>query len=410
MSTPTELPAGAMIKNSATSLLLTVCLTMAALACLGYLTSWEAAWRSFGVTPLEPHFYDMHAITDHAVCAAKGFDAYVLNACDPRTPFNYPPIWLCLGFLGIKESDATWLSIVVAVFALAVIVGLSKSRAVADGILIGAAILSPSVLMGVERGNIDLLILALVGGGALFFETRTLGRTVLATFVIGIAGALKLYPFFCIGLVAGFSRRFILFAVGLTIVGSIYFSFISDYVALIRHNTPTTFILSYGYLSGFLGLDHLRTEAGLSAIGLAGTWVPILCCIFVLMAALGTTTNHITRHKLFLLVGEGAEGVSFLFGASIYCGTFMLGTNFIYRLMFLLLCLPQLLDWARGPGGVAASRVILILIMSALWLSGSANGHATFSIAPQFLHWALLYLLAVVIFINVQQRLSFNEQ
>ena len=45
-------------------------------------------------------------------------------------------------------------------------------------------------------------------------------------------------------------------------------------------------MLSYGYKVPFLGLDHLRAEAGLSAIGLANTWVPItLTIVTVLLAA-----------------------------------------------------------------------------------------------------------------------------
>ena len=73
---------------------------------LGHLVGWSPTWRSVGVTPLEPHFFDMHAVTDHAECAAKGFDAYSLNSCDPRTAFNYPPVWLLLGRLGIDGSDS----------------------------------------------------------------------------------------------------------------------------------------------------------------------------------------------------------------------------------------------------------------------------------------------------------------
>ncbi len=307
------------MKNSATALLLTVCLAVAGIVCLGYLTSWEAAWRSFGVTPLQPHFYDMRAVTDHAFCAARGFDAYVLNACDPRTPFNYPPVWLWLGYLGINGSDAAWLSILVAVFALAVIVGLSKDRSIEDGILIGAAVLSPSVMMGVERGNIDLLILALVGSAALILKEQTHGRTIWAIFVVGIAGILKFYPFFCVGLVSRQNRHSMLYAIGLIIVGSLYYLIISDYLATIRHNTPTTFILSYGYLSGFLGLDHLRAEAALPPFGLADTWVPVLCCILALTAACVTAIILGMRHEKVLVVGESVAGTAFLFGASIYC-------------------------------------------------------------------------------------------
>ena len=46
-----------------------------------------------------------------------------------------------------------------------------------------------------------------------------------------------------------------------------------------------------------------------------------------------------------LSIDQGVAGTAFLFGAGIYCGTYLLGTNFIYRLMFLLLCIPQLLNW-----------------------------------------------------------------
>ena len=59
---------------------------------LDYLSDWEATWRTFGVTPLKPHFYDTHALTDHIECASKGFDAYVRTSCN-TIPFNYPPIW-----------------------------------------------------------------------------------------------------------------------------------------------------------------------------------------------------------------------------------------------------------------------------------------------------------------------------
>ena len=78
----------------------------------------------------------------------------------------------------MNGSDAAWLSILTAVVALAVIVGLSKGRCIEDGILIGAAVLSPSVMMGVERGNTDLLILALVGGAALILKQQTHGRAI----------------------------------------------------------------------------------------------------------------------------------------------------------------------------------------------------------------------------------------
>ena len=171
---------------------------------LGHLNGWDPTWRTFGVTPLEPHFFDMHAVTDHSDCASKGFNAYVLNPCDPRTPFNYPPIWLSLSHLGIDGSDSALLSVLITVAALAMLVTLLKGRSIGDGAIASMAILSPSMMMGVERGNIDLSILALVGGAALIFAEQKPIRIVSAIVLIGLAIVLKLYPLFCVAIAARF--------------------------------------------------------------------------------------------------------------------------------------------------------------------------------------------------------------
>ena len=129
--------------GSGTIVLSAVAIAVFVLFGLGHLVGWNPTWRSVGVTPLEPHFFDMHAVTDHAECAAKGFDAYSLNSCDPRTAFNYPPVWLLLGRLGIDGSDSVWLSVVMIVVALAVMVAIFKGRSIGDGAIFAAAILSP---------------------------------------------------------------------------------------------------------------------------------------------------------------------------------------------------------------------------------------------------------------------------
>jgi hypothetical protein len=83
---------------------------------------------------------------------------------------------------------------------------------------------------------------------------------------------LKLAPIFCVSVAARFTKQTFLFACA--IASFIYLGLILEYIFLIRRNVPTTFILSYGYKSIFLGLDHIRSEAGLSPIGLSDTWLP----------------------------------------------------------------------------------------------------------------------------------------
>jgi hypothetical protein len=320
-----------------------------------------------------------------------------------------------LGYLRVDGSDSIWLSVVITVVALVVITTLSKQRSTGDGVLIMVAILSPSILMGIERGNIDLLVLALVGAAALIFEEQRLNRILCTTFLVGIAIVLKLYPIFCVALAARFSRRTFIFAAALVVLCLLYFAAISDYIAIIRRNTPITGILSYGYLASFLGLDHLRSEAELAPFGLANTWLPIIVAALTLTLAAITAIFFYACKKSFCIVRDNAVGTAFLFGAGIYCGTFMLGTNFIYRLMFLLLCLPQLQDWANARSAEVAetttvARVLLALIILALWLSGSSNGHTTFSFMPQFLHWAIFFGFTSIFLGNILESVGRSEE
>lgn len=143
-----------------------------ALLVLGHLVGWDATWRAFGVTPLQPPFFDMHVINDYAACAWRGVDAYAPQACNGDS-FNIPPTWLWLGLLGVDGSDSTWLSAAIASAALITMVLLFQGRPWSHGVVGLAALISPSVMMGVERGNLDLLILALVGSAALLYERKS---------------------------------------------------------------------------------------------------------------------------------------------------------------------------------------------------------------------------------------------
>ncbi len=231
--------------GSGTVVALGVAGTGIALLALGSTVGWDASWRMFGVTPLQPPFFDMHVINDYAACASKGVDAYAPRACNIDN-FNIPPAWLWLGLLGIDGSDSSWLSAALIAAAVIVMVLLFRGRSWRHGVLALSAMISPSVMMGVERGNLDLLILTLVGSAALIYRERRVGRTSAAVAVIGLGVALKLFPMFCVALAARFSRWTFIFAAAVAALSLIYLALTLDYVFLIRRNVPTTFILSYG--------------------------------------------------------------------------------------------------------------------------------------------------------------------
>jgi hypothetical protein len=126
---------------------------------LGSIVGWDVAWQAIGVTPLQPPFFDMNVINDYAACNSKGVDAYAPHVCNVDN-FNIPPTWLWLGFLGLDGSYSSWLSGSIIVAAAIVMVLLLQNRPWYQGMIALAAVISPSVMMGVERGNLDLLILA----------------------------------------------------------------------------------------------------------------------------------------------------------------------------------------------------------------------------------------------------------
>jgi hypothetical protein len=55
------------------------------LLALGRAVGWDATWRAFGITPLQPSFFDMHVVNDYAACAWKGIDAYAPQAAMATT-------------------------------------------------------------------------------------------------------------------------------------------------------------------------------------------------------------------------------------------------------------------------------------------------------------------------------------
>jgi hypothetical protein len=391
--------------GSGTIVALGIAGTAVALLALGRVVGWDETWRTFGVTPLQPPFFDMHVINDYAACAWKGVDAYAPHACNVDN-FNIPPTWLLVGFLGVDGSDSSWLSVAVFAAAMIVMVLLLQGRSWYHGVVALGAVISPSVMMGVERGNLDLLVLALVGSAALIYEERRVGRACGAIAFLGLGVALKLFPMFCVSLAARFSKQTLVFACATAALSLVYLDLAMEYVFLIRRNVPTTFILSYGYKAIFLGVDHVRSEAGLSPIGLADTWVPASTAAVVLMCAAIVAVNDFRNRREFCSVDMSTAGTAFLFGAGIYCGTYLLGTNFIYRLMFLLLCVPQLQDWqirrCEGDKAVGIAELVLFgTVLGVLWLNGNANGHSIFLLLPQLLDWFLFFFMATVLMSNL---------
>jgi hypothetical protein len=396
--------------GSGTVVSLGIIATAVAMFFLVSVFGWDTTWRAFGVTPLQPPFFDMHVINDYAECAHKGADAYAPRACG-AVNLNIPPVWLWVGSLGINGSDSTWLSAAIIAAAATTMVLLFKGRSWSHGVVALGALISPTILMGVERANLDLLILALVGCAALIYAERSTARIGGAVALICFGILLKLIPMFCVSLIARLSKQTLIFTCAVTAFSLIYLYVIFDYILLIRRNVPTTYVLSYGYKASFMGIDHLRGWAGLSPVHLEETWGPALTAAGAFMGAGALALRARGRSGSFA-ISTSSAGTAFLFGAGIYCGTYLLGTNFIYRLMFLLLCIPQLQDWQTTRSTGNAELGLYAIVVGALWLNGNANGHSVsaFLVLPQILNWILFFSMSYVLMLVFLRSLSAKKR
>lgn len=346
--------------------------------------------RSLGVFALSESFADLRIFPFAQSVVARGGDPYDSAARDSiGRPYNYPRIWLA--FMRFSNSDAAvnTAGVSLAVLSLAALLAFwgpcrSPTRAAA----LGGLLCLPAVQLGVERGNTDLLIVALVAAACLLAA-----RTAAAGYIVLCAAVLKLYPCMAFGALWGHSPRGRVRTVGWPLLlFLLYLAVTAADTRAALHNTPDTmWILSYGAcvvpsawasISGrnawaspnpeFLLMGARLVAALLIALGIVlglggGSGRERECA----GAARPTATRFRISREAPGPAGEWPHVVGFSAATWIYAGTFVAGSNFDYRLDFLLLAVPQLLVWAGSPAGRIS--LLAMLSLAALVLSLGSN-------------------------------------
>jgi hypothetical protein len=321
----------------------------------------------FGIPPMKPVFADLRLLLSGVDCAATGHDVLAANPCDPwKRPFNYPRVWLAvLGAIGLGQRAAPGFGLLLAaVFAACALYILRACPASGRWAAVLAAI-SPAAMFMVERGNNDIVIFALLTlAVALRGRLGAAGPLAATPGLILIAAAAKLFPAVAFAMLArGWNRRqLIAGGVGLLATLALFWATADD-IAKIAKGTATSPNLSFGRDIAV----HFADRQLLLKLGTAQTAVSIALAIVALAIAL-----LIWRR----LRGRGADAVQtggeaqdfFLVGALVFCGAFLAGRNWDYRLCFLLMCLPQALAWAEAAATRTMGRWLAWSIVAALWI------------------------------------------
>ena len=351
------------------------------------------ALEALGVPTMQPPFADVRTIAGAGVALEQGLDPLVQNPGDPwGRAMNYPRVWLVPAMSGLRPEHAPFVAYALfACFAggLLLLRPLATTRGTTALLLL--VLLSPVTLLAIERANTDLLAFALLAAAAWLSTSRPW----FAAVVVGVASALKLFPIFGLaGLLRG-DRRAVWPIVAVAVAFVVYLVCIRSDLALIAAHSQRWHPISYGI--------ELLPKAAADLVGWNRTLLLVLAAAFLGLVAV---VGFVLRRRWQLGASATPHALAaFRIGAGVLVGTFCLGSNFDYRLVVLLLVVPQLVRWcgvSRGtPRSVARALlgILLLVVWSMAWRQAFVSvgmaelGHVT----DELLTWALVSGLLVAL-------------
>lgn len=324
-------------------------------------------WPRFGVPAGRGFsFLDFRFWTTAWECARAGVDVVPINPCDPQMrEFDHPRLWLAPAFLGLGESSTEVLGALIAGAFFVSVFALVGRITPADAVLYAALICSPAVMLGVERANTDLIVFVLVFSGVVVARRDARVAAAVGHGLLLLAALLKLYPALAWGgLLRLPIRRALPGLVALSAVFAAYLVATRDHLQEIRQIFPRQIQHSYGapILADSLGLDGLQGHLLVIAAGCAIAGVVV--ALTLVRGPPRPTDDAVVSRELAL----------FWAGGGIFVGSYAFTHNFNYRLVFLLLAVPQLLRWTVEPSPlVRHAKAALTLMLLALWLGTSIS-------------------------------------
>ncbi len=281
---------------------------------------WVRTWSSLTVPSMYPPFGDMRIIQAAIISIERGYDPRVNDVGDYwRRAYNIPSPWIEIGKALHFENEERFVTI--AAMAALFFVGICAFllfRFPSFGLL--ASVVSTSTLVGIERGNVDLILFCLLLPAALWLPKSWSPIPILA------GALLKLYPVFALGALY-IQRQYRMLAVSAVLAIGI-FAYLGNELSSIQATTPVGCYFAYGVSPIVMCFRFL----GLPTWALVGTITAIVATA-VILAYLFIKSDSVRPQ-------QGPVFNLMLVGSSIYVGTFALTTNFDYRLIFLIFCVP----------------------------------------------------------------------
>jgi hypothetical protein len=354
-----------------------------------------SAWWRMGVPPGTPSFFDMRFVTGTMDSVRAGYDPYVENVRDVwQRRMNYPRVWLLLERTGLGDPHAVAVAVVLsAAYFLSALYWAGRTNPI-ESVILGAFLCSPHLMWVVERGNVDMALFVMLASTLALARRRPRAKP-LVYLAILVTAVLKLFTVAAV-LVATRERSWRRAAVAGGVAGGGFVAYLaatwSD-LALTLAGTPKSTWWSYGRMVLFDTIAQQHSW-GLPHVPLTEV-APASVALVAVVAIAGALTA--VRIRAVPTPSDRADG--FLAGAGIYAGTFLIGSNFDYKLIFLVLTLPLTFEWARRRGGIARLGYgLLAATLTSAWTEVLLAGRSRVEHAPlpailaqDAANWVLLY-------------------
>lgn len=253
-----------------------------------------------------------------------------------------------------------------------------------QGLLYSMVLLSPSLMLGFERANADLVLYLMFLAACWCFARNRMAGLIAGNALLLLAALLKLYPI--AACVASLKQRrgWAAFAVSVSLF-ALFVVADRDDLSRVRQNTPHDTYISFG--ARVLADQTARAFPSI-APGLLGAAAYLLVLLLLIAAVL-----FAWKSRPGLTLAPDLKGFAFLCGATMFLACFVIGNNYLYRFRLLILVMPQLLAWAAG--GSRICRALLAAIAITVWTTSDGRLFLLSEALNWFLFWGLAFAWTV---------------
>ena len=319
--------------------------------------------RKLGLIDYGVWFLDSYAILASNDAVQAGLDPDQHNPLDIfGRPHSYSDWWFVLGRLGLTRADnfvvgGSW----VAAFLLStfVVVRLRNNR---EAVWNACILLSPPVLLAINRANNDLVVFVLLAIAGFVLRRAAAWRLGLALGAIALATGLKFYPVVAaaVFLLVRPPRRLLAISASASLV-----------LLLVLADIWNT--LGRGVFAMPVNVYTLGAPILLKDLGWEGHGA-LVAGVVLLTGAAGWLA--FSRRTTGLAEPEADHSGRFFFvlGSVVLVACFLTGISHAYRWIFALMIAPWLWQEARTPANPPVRRRLARLtgwlMMTALWMDG----------------------------------------